>query len=196
GEMPEWMQDGSAPPPLTVEPVAAPPDASSMASELEVEDEAGEDGKLEENSEPEVSSNPRDDMEKTPVATQFTVEMAEESIPYSPQSDPIVGSPASIDPPAAPIVSHPLPEEAPPRRNARRLLINLRRTGNIERDKYRLKEIYDAVREPKGRDAFAIRLLDSGKTIELAFPNDGCTISDRLTTELQKHFRVDFEVVE
>jgi hypothetical protein len=50
--------------------------------------------------------------------------------------------------------------------------------------------------EPKGRDDFVIRLVDGGRTVELAFPNDGCTISEKLTTELQKNFRVEYEVVE
>ncbi|MCB0066356.1 MAG: hypothetical protein KDD77_04345, partial [Caldilineaceae bacterium] len=61
--------------------------------------------------------------------------------------------------------------------------------------KYRLKELYDTVRDPKGRDGFVIRLVGSGTPAELSFPNDACTISDKLTTELQKHFRVEFEVL-
>lgn len=84
----------------------------------------------------------------------------------------------------------------PRHRPVRRLLINFRRTGNLERDKYRLKELYEAVREPKGRDAFVIRLLDNGRIVELSFPNDGCTITEKLKTELQKHFRVEYEVEE
>ena len=39
---------------------------------------------------------------------------------------------------------------------ARRLLIIFRRSGNLERDKFRLREIYDLVRNAKGRDSFAI----------------------------------------
>ncbi len=81
-------------------------------------------------------------------------------------------------------------------RPVRRLLINFRRTGNLERDKYRLRELYETVREPKGRDAFVIRLLDNGRIVELSFPNDGCTITEKLKTELQKHFRVDYEIEE
>ena len=82
-----------------------------------------------------------------------------------------------------------------PRQAERRLLITFRRSGNLERDKYRLKELYDTVRDPKGRDGFVIRLVGSGTPAELSFPNDACTISDKLTTELQKHFRVEFEVL-
>ncbi len=50
------------------------------------------------------------------------------------------------------------------------------------------------VRDPRGRDAFVIRIVQTGKTHELAFPNDGCTISERLTGELVKHFRLDVAV--
>ena len=39
-----------------------------------------------------------------------------------------------------------------------------------------------------------IRIVQSGKTHELAFPNDGCTITERLTGELVKHFRLDIAV--
>ena len=82
-----------------------------------------------------------------------------------------------------------------PRQAERRLLITFRRSGNLDRDKYRLKELYDTVRDPKGRDGFVIRLVGSGTPAELRFPNDACTINEKLTTELQKHFRVEFEVV-
>ena len=99
--------------------------------------------------------------------------------------------------PAAAIAEAPDAElrYATPRPAERRLFITFRRSGNLERDKYRLKELYDTVRDPKGRDGFVIRLVGSGTPAELSFPNDACTISEKLTTELQKHFRVEFEVV-
>ncbi|MEZ4870221.1 MAG: DNA polymerase III subunit alpha [Caldilineaceae bacterium] len=78
----------------------------------------------------------------------------------------------------------------------RRLHITFRRSGNLDRDKYRLKEIYDHVRDPRGRDRFFIRLESQGQAFELAFPNDPCTISERLMSELSKHFRVDVAVEE
>ncbi len=117
----------------------------------------------------------------------------------APQEPPAASgaSPASSSAPSAgetprssvsKVVFHPRP--------MRRLLINFRRTGNLERDKYRLRELYETVREPKGRDAFVIRLLDNGRIVELSFPNDGCTITEKLKTELQKHFRVDYEIEE
>ena len=79
---------------------------------------------------------------------------------------------------------------------ARRMHITFRRSGDLERDKFRLKEIYDRVRDSRGRDHFYIILEASGKRYELGFPNDACTISDRLVQELTKHFRVEVIVVE
>lgn len=78
--------------------------------------------------------------------------------------------------------------------NERQLHITFRRSGNLERDKYRLKEIYDHVRDPRGRDRFFIVLESNGQRYELAFPNDPCSISERLVGELTKHFRVDVAV--
>jgi DNA polymerase-3 subunit alpha len=80
------------------------------------------------------------------------------------------------------------------RANERRLQITFRRSGDLERDKYRLKEIYDRVRDPRGRDRFSIVLESNGQRCELAFPNDPCSISERLVGELTKHFRVDVAV--
>ncbi len=88
----------------------------------------------------------------------------------------------------------------PPIKHARqpqegkRMQITFRRTGDLERDKFRLKEIYDRVRDPRGRDHFFILLEANGKRYELAFPNDPCTISDRLVKELTKHFRLEVNV--
>jgi len=88
----------------------------------------------------------------------------------------------------------------PPIKHARqpqegkRMQITFRRSGDLERDKFRLKEIYDRVRDPRGRDHFFILLEANGKRYELAFPNDPCTISDRLVKELTKHFRVEVNV--
>jgi len=77
------------------------------------------------------------------------------------------------------------------RANERQLHITFRRSGDLERDKYRLKGIYDHVRDPRGRDRFFILLESNGQRYELAFPNDLCSINDRLVNELTKHFRVD-----
>lgn len=87
-----------------------------------------------------------------------------------------------------------LPDSQAPRLHERRLQINFRRSGNLERDKYRLKEIYDHVRDPRGRDRFFIVLESNGQRCELAFPNDPCSISERLLGELTKHFRLEVTV--
>lgn len=72
--------------------------------------------------------------------------------------------------------------------------IVFQRSGNLDRDKYRLKEIYDRVRDPRGRDHFAIVVESQGRRHLLQFPDDPCTISDRLVTELTKHFRLEVHV--
>ncbi len=43
---------------------------------------------------------------------------------------------------------------------------------------------------------FYILLEANSKRYELGFPNDACTISERLVQELTKHFRVEVTVVE
>ncbi len=80
------------------------------------------------------------------------------------------------------------------RNNGRHIRITFRRTGDLARDKFRLKEIFDRVRDPRGRDEFSILVETNGQRYELAFPNDPCTVSERLVNELMKHFRVDVAV--
>jgi hypothetical protein len=77
----------------------------------------------------------------------------------------------------------------------RRLVITFRRTGDLDRDKYRLREIYEMVRDPRGRDSFTIRIENNGQAAELAFPNDTCTITKRLETDL-KRLKLEVAVVE
>ena len=74
------------------------------------------------------------------------------------------------------------------------LEITFRTSGDLERDKFRLKEIYDSVRDPRGRDHFVIALQASGRSHKLAFPDDPCSISDRLVSHLIKHFRVEVSI--
>lgn len=82
------------------------------------------------------------------------------------------------------------------RPGSRNLLITMKRTGDINRDKYRLREIYDVVRDPRGRgkDSFFIRLDGAGSGAELSFPNDRCEINDQLLNVLQKRMRLAIEV--
>ena len=79
----------------------------------------------------------------------------------------------------------------------RRVLhITFSRCGQLERDKYRLREIVEAVRDPKGRDTFLIVMESEGSRHQLLFPNEYCTVSDRLVNDLRTHFRVDVAVEE
>ncbi|MCB0186562.1 MAG: hypothetical protein KDE31_19980, partial [Caldilineaceae bacterium] len=80
------------------------------------------------------------------------------------------------------------------RHAGKHIQITFRRSGDLERDKFRLREIFERVRDPRGRDAFCILIESNGRRYELAFPNDPCTVSDRLVNELTKHFRVEVAV--
>jgi DNA polymerase-3 subunit alpha len=183
-EEPAWMRDGSSPPPLGIQ--AAP--ILSVAATPGVEDDATNED------EAAVALAPVKGVAR---------EVAEVSVMYEPAPPPSAAPAPRVAPPvaadahmASPPLTDAAPTSEPARRKSRRLVISLRRSGDLDRDKYRLKAIYDAVCEPKGRDDFVIRLVDTSRTVELAFPNDGCTISEKLTTELQKNFRVEYEVVE
>jgi DNA polymerase-3 subunit alpha len=78
----------------------------------------------------------------------------------------------------------------------RTLQIVFRPSGDLDRDKFRLKEIVDAVRDPRGRDQFRIIVKANHRTTTLAFPQDLCSISDKLQQQLNKFFRVDVSVAE
>ena len=79
---------------------------------------------------------------------------------------------------------------------SRALHIVFRPSGEFDRDKFRLKQICETVRDPKGRDRFYIEIKGQRKVTKLAFPNDPCSISDRLQQELHKFFRVEVRVEE
>lgn len=83
-----------------------------------------------------------------------------------------------------------------PSRHHRTLKIVFSRCGQLDRDKWRLREIVDAVRDPRGRDQFVIVMESDGRRHQLTFPNDYCNVSDRLLNELQKYFNVDVAVEE
>ena len=76
----------------------------------------------------------------------------------------------------------------------RLLTVTFRRSGDIDRDMFRLKELHECIRDPRGRDRFFIRVESKGDLVKLAFPEDPCSISERLTGELTKHFRVEVSV--
>ncbi len=79
--------------------------------------------------------------------------------------------------------------------NGRQLLrITFSRSGQFSRDKYRLREIFDAVRDPKGRDQFVVVLETNGSRHQLTFPNEYCNVSARLLKELRNHFKVEVAV--
>ncbi|MBW7884807.1 MAG: DNA polymerase III subunit alpha [Caldilineaceae bacterium] len=241
-EMPDWLHDAAAPPPLPVTP-ATPAAAPESALDVEPDDEVEEaDAREEEaaaDTEKGIMANAGTDAsaagdeaaaEPAPAAPAAAAAASERPAPTdkgakktktAPPAQPApvdeaIEADAEEEKSAATGPVGPAQEEAVAAASARgqrsagegdaprvrhrqpgprRLLITFRRSGNLERDKFRLREIYDAVRDPRGRDSFVIRITNNGHTAELAFPNDACNISDRLTTELVKHFRVEVEIV-
>lgn len=86
--------------------------------------------------------------------------------------------------------------ESPASQGRRTLQIVFTSSGRLDRDKYRLREIVDTVRDPRGRDHFVIVIQNDAKRFQLAFPNEFCTISERLLEELRSHFRLEVNIEE
>ena len=128
-----------------------------------------------------------------------------ESTHEAPQAKPIPAAdeslPVKSTDKAQPERGQPVPNgknRAQPNGNgaARQLTIVFRRSGDIDRDMFRLKEIYETVRDPRGHDHFIIQFDSRGQPVKLAFPDDPCTVSERLTNDLVRHFRVEVHVEE
>jgi DNA polymerase-3 subunit alpha len=205
-EMPAWMLDGTA---------AADANGSSQPAEVASGRQAVAVPGQPPQPKPaqpaaEVVAVPRVATRTSPAAEAATAPhapiAAEEAMPARaavlPEPPAASAAPQAVPSPAATGngPQPPRPQNGgrgqPPDGQRRRLYITFRRSGDLDRDKYRLKEIYDRVRDPYGRDRFYILLEAGGKRYELAFPNDACSISDRLTNELVKHFRTEVTVQE
>lgn len=79
---------------------------------------------------------------------------------------------------------------------SRTLNIHFPLSGNLDRDKYRLREMHERLSDPRGRDHFTISLDGDESRCLLTFPNDFCTINERLVSDLTKYFRVEVSVQE
>ncbi|MXX26206.1 MAG: DNA polymerase III subunit alpha [Caldilineaceae bacterium SB0668_bin_21] len=115
------------------------------------------------------------------------------SQPPAPEVQPTMsnGGPAG----AAHVTDSEAAKSAPHAENGRQLLrITFSRSGQFNRDKYRLREIFDAVRDPKGRDQFVVVLETNGSRHQLTFPNEYCNVSARLLKDLRNHFKVEVAV--
>jgi len=191
-EIPTFLHDVTAPPPLVI--AEAP--ASLVMAPAAPADEEETVNEPEETGAPSVAQPaPTVPVTAPSVPPVPAPVAAAESTPRSlPMAEPSPSEPDEPAPPAEPA----RPYTPSPARNghaaARRLVITFRRSGNLERDKFRLREIYDLVRDAKGRDAFAIRIIDGAKSAELAFPNDACSINEHLETQLKRHFKVEISV--
>lgn len=80
--------------------------------------------------------------------------------------------------------------------SARTIDILFHGTGNLDRDKYRLRDMVERLSDRRGRDQFFITIENNGRRQRLAFPGEQCTISERLLSELEKHFRAEVTVEE
>jgi len=143
---------------------------------------------------PECEAEKSEVISNEPVASLPITEVkmaVQQSVPSNVQSSSSQnGKYRNLIPKEQPAIPHPI------RDDARQLYITFRRSGSTDRDKFRLKELYDRVYNPRGRDQFMIRLDTNGQQYELAFPNDPCQINERLVNELEKHFRVEVQVKE
>ena len=218
-DMPEWMNDGSAPLPLRVSE-AVPVTASVHADSDEAEPGeilAAETGPADTGAQPPPAAAvaPPPLPIVTPVASDMLAVAPGRNAPPAQtpglalESPPQQAAPA-LPPAPPPDLSQagdesdrdPSPQAAelafsgPLTKSGggRRLIITFRRTGDVERDKYRLREIYEMVRDSRGHDSFTIKVESSGHAAELAFPNDNCRITKRLENDL-KRLKLEVEIV-
>jgi DNA polymerase-3 subunit alpha len=216
-EIPDWLSGGAPPAPVIIDVPAVGSGGVNAAAGDEEDDAEGEAADITERGEvetvvpsPAVAAAPIELAPPEPVVVAVAETRApvlaqvqnDEPADMAPQAPPPPDEQPQL-PPAVAGDEKPVEKKRPPRaaqtetsKHQRQLVITFRRTGDLERDKYRLREIYDMVRDPRGRDTFVIRILSGSSAAELGFPNDGCTITDRLKTDLIKHFRVEAAVVE
>ncbi len=153
--------------PARQEPAAAEPDKPE-ADDAQAQEGADADELAPKSQSPPVNADP-------PGGTRLADSAASSTAP--PQGEEMK-DPAIINRPSA--------------ENGRQLLrIIFSRSGQFKRDKYRLREIFDAVRDPKGRDQFVVVLETNGSRHQLTFPNEFCNVSERLLHELRNHFKVE-----
>ena len=66
------------------------------------------------------------------------------------------------------------------------ITINLRSTGDHERDKRRIKTLYGTLISHHGRDKFTFQIFENGKAHLIDFPNDTTRICPELLERLKK----------
>lgn len=148
-----------------------------------------------------VYPDEEDDEPAPDPAAGASLDVSEGAAPATNAEPSDAAAPLESEVVTQPVVEATLASESAPavhrRPGSRNLVITMRRTGDVSRDKYRLREIYELVRDPRGRgkDAFFIRLDGAGGNAELSFPNDRCEINDKLLTDLQKRMRLGVEII-
>ena len=81
-----------------------------------------------------------------------------------------------------PLVKENKDKEHPPQQ----ITINLRSTGDHERDKRRIKTLYGTLISHHGRDKFTFQIFENGKAHLIDFPNDTTRICPELLERLKK----------
>jgi DNA polymerase-3 subunit alpha len=207
GEPPAWMAE---PAPLNEQPAASRPAAGLAEAKAAYAGADRQDNQKQLNTEQDVDQVEKEQDEQAPAAPEAH---SKESAPEAHNEEPAPPEPEPVSPPAPraqngahngaaahspqPQQNEPAADKPAQRRAASRTLeITFRACGDLERDKFRLREICEHVRNSRGRDHFVILLQSGGKTHKLAFPEDPCAINDRLVSDLAKHFRVAAEITE
>ena len=114
-----------------------------------------------------------------PANEQFTQKAEEAVLPPAPAED--ARTFADYVPPS------PMPVNEPPimAEGSVRLRVYVRRSGDDEQDKRRLRQVHGKLYEKPGNDTFCIVLFGSGSSIEIDFPNETTDYKD-VTDELEK----------
>jgi DNA polymerase-3 subunit alpha len=107
---------------------------------------------------------------------ESTQEIAEPKPDYLVEPDPVP------EPEPDPM---PAPESPEPPRQPRHLQITIHRSGNPDRDKKRISEVYGMLRQRRGQDQFTYFLIDDHRRVQIDFPNATTDWSDTLAQSLQ-----------
>jgi hypothetical protein len=90
--------------------------------------------------------------------------------------------PLSIPPIAPPILKEPRDDGFPPRL----ITIFLRQSGDLDRDRRRIKNVYGILISHPGRDRFQFQVFENGRGHLIDFPNDTTRINVEVLERLRK----------
>ena len=187
---PEWDDDNLPPPPEAFPPGwddAWQPDfeAAQMASRPEPKFKKNEPVSLP----PEVVPAPRPEPEieaKEPVKDQIT-EAASEPRLETPSGLVVQAVEAPIHPVTnLPSLYAPVAQTEDRTHPPQQITVLLRPTGDLERDKRRIKMLYGTFISFHGRDKFSFQIFEAGKGHLIDFPNDTTRVCPEMLARLKK----------